>query len=76
MTLELAGHTDSDGDDSSNLTLSQKRADAVLNYLLSKGVDADRLTAVGYGETRPIDTNDTDAGKQNNRRTEFQILTL
>ena len=76
MTLELAGHTDSDGDDASNLTLSQQRADAVQTYLVRKGVNAARLTAVGYGEARPVDTNDTDAGKQNNLRTEFQILTL
>jgi len=76
MTLEVAGHTDSTGDDDTNLTLSQARAETVYNYLKNKGVDEARMTSVGYGETRPVDTNDTDAGRQNNRRTEFQILTL
>ncbi len=73
--VEVAGHTDSDGDDAKNLKLSQGRAQAVVTYLVTKGkVDAARLTAVGYGETKPIDTNGTPEGKANNRRVEFTIL--
>jgi cytochrome c oxidase subunit 2 len=75
MTLELAGHTDNTGDPESNVVLSDDRATAVYNYLTSKGISEDRLTHVGYGQTRPVDTNDTDAGRQKNRRTEFRILT-
>lgn len=72
--IEVAGHTDTDGDDAKNLKLSQGRAEAVVAYLVSKGhVDAARLTAMGYGETRPIDTNSTTVGKANNRRVEFVI---
>ena len=75
MTLELAGHTDNTGDPDSNMALSDDRATAVYSYLTSKGIGEDRLTHLGYGQTRPIDTNDTDAGKEKNRRTEFKILT-
>ena len=72
--IEVAGHTDTDGDDAKNLTLSQGRAEAVLKYLVTVGkVDAARLTAVGYGETKPIETNNTTEGKANNRRVEFVI---
>ncbi|MCB9081148.1 MAG: OmpA family protein [Lewinellaceae bacterium] len=74
MRVELAGHTDSEGDDAMNLALSEERATAVQAYLVSKGVDASRLVARGYGETQPTDTNDTEAGRANNRRTEFRIL--
>jgi cytochrome c oxidase subunit 2 len=76
MTIELAGHTDNVGDPKANLTLSQARAGSVLNYLTEKGsIDKARLRAVGYGQGRPIDTNDTEDGRAKNRRTEFQILT-
>lgn len=76
MTIELAGHTDSAGDDGSNLLLSQARAEAVFNYLTTnENIDGSRMKAEGYGETRPIDTNDTAEGRKKNRRTEFQILT-
>ena len=72
--IEVAGHTDTDGDDAKNLKLSQGRGEAVVAYLVSKGhVDPARLTAMGYGEARPIDTNSTTAGKANNRRVEFVI---
>lgn len=74
MTIEIAGHTDNTGDASANQTLSEGRAGAVYDYLVSKGIDAGRLRAVGYGATRPVDTNDTDAGRANNRRTEFRII--
>lgn len=74
MTLELAGHTDNTGNAADNLTLSGDRANAVHRYLTGKGIDASRLTAVGYGQDRPIDTNDTAEGRQNNRRTEIKII--
>lgn len=67
--FEIAGHTDSDGDDQTNLKLSQARAETVVNYLISKGIKADRLVAKGYGESRPVDDNSTEEGKQKNRRT-------
>lgn len=76
MTIEVAGHTDSDGDDDYNMDLSQRRAKAVFDFLTKNGVAAERMTSAGYGETRPVDTNETAQGKLNNRRTEFQILTL
>ncbi|MFZ5722305.1 MAG: OmpA family protein [Pseudomonadota bacterium] len=72
--LEVAGHTDSDGSDSSNLTLSEGRANSVANYLRGKGVKPERLTTIGYGETRPVAGNDTAAGKEQNRRVELTLL--
>ncbi|MBK9015060.1 MAG: OmpA family protein [Saprospiraceae bacterium] len=75
MTIEVSSHTDSDGDDASNMTLSQARSRLVYDYLVSKQVAPARLKSRGYGETKPVDTNDTDEGKAKNRRTEFQILT-
>ena len=74
MTIEIAGHTDSDGDDQMNLKLSNDRANAVKTYLISKGVRASQLKATGYGETRPIADNNSASGKQQNRRTEIQII--
>ncbi|MCP4805096.1 MAG: OmpA family protein [Proteobacteria bacterium] len=71
--VEVAGHTDSDGSDASNKKLSQARAEAVKTYLEGKGVASDRLTAVGYGEEVPVDSNKTREGKANNRRVEFVI---
>lgn len=75
MTIELAGHTDNVGDPKSNQSLSQSRAQSVYTYLTSKGIDGSRLRAAGYGQDRPVDTNDTEEGRAKNRRTEFQILT-
>lgn len=72
--VEVAGHTDSRGSDAYNLKLSQDRAEAVQDYLVRQGVPADQLVAVGYGETRPIDTNKTDAGREANRRVEFNLI--
>jgi len=74
LKIELAGHTDSDGEDEFNLDLSQRRADAVRNYLIKKGVPSNRVTAVGYGENQPVADNSTDEGKAKNRRTEVRIL--
>ncbi len=75
MIVELGGHTDSTGNADANQALSQSRADNVRNYLIGKGISNARLQAVGYGPDRPVDTNDTDEGRQNNRRTEMRILT-
>lgn len=74
ITIEIAGHTDNVGDDNANQRLSKARADAVFEYLVRRGIAASRMQTVGYGETRPIDTNRTDEGRQNNRRVEFNIL--
>ncbi|MFT5584255.1 MAG: outer membrane protein OmpA-like peptidoglycan-associated protein [Cognaticolwellia sp.] len=71
--IEVAGHTDSQGKNKSNLDLSQRRAESVKTYLVSKGVDAKRLSPKGYGEEKPTDTNDTADGRANNRRVEFTI---
>jgi outer membrane protein OmpA-like peptidoglycan-associated protein len=72
--LSIIGHTDSDGADTYNQQLSDKRAKAVLAYFTSHGIDAARLTAVGKGEAAPIASNDTAAGREQNRRVEFLIL--
>lgn len=69
--LEVGGHTDSRGADEVNLELSQARAEAVVAYLASAGVDPSRLVGVGYGEIQPIADNDTPDGRQRNRRVEF-----
>lgn len=69
----IEGHTDSNGDDAFNLTLSQQRADSVRTYLVSRGVKADRITASGKGETQPLATNATPEGRANNRRVEIII---
>ncbi len=71
IKTQVAGHTDNVGSPESNLTLSQKRADAVATYLSSQGVAKERVTAKGYGETKPIGDNATDAGRASNRRVEF-----
>lgn len=74
LKIEIGGHTDSDGSTDSNLTLSQNRAEAVKKYLIKKGISSNRLTAKGYGESKPIAENETAAGKALNRRTEINIL--
>jgi outer membrane protein OmpA-like peptidoglycan-associated protein/tetratricopeptide (TPR) repeat protein len=73
IKIELGSHTDSKGSDEYNMKLSDNRSKSVVEYLIAHGIPADRLTSKGYGETKPIDTNDTDEGRQNNRRTEFKI---
>jgi len=72
-TLVIEGHTDSTGTDSYNLELSQRRAEAVRNFLSSHGISADRILARGYGESYPVTTNTTEAGRQQNRRVEVII---
>src|SRR3954447_18261186 len=71
--IEVAGHTDSDGDEAANQTLSEKRAQAVTDYLVKAGLPANRFSAVGYGSTQPIAGNDTDQGKAQNRRIDFVV---
>jgi OOP family OmpA-OmpF porin len=72
-SLKLEGNTDNTGNFDANMRLSQARADAVKQYLVSQGADASRIDAVGYGSTRPIATNDTPEGRQENRRVEFTL---
>ncbi|RKH30621.1 OmpA family protein [Corallococcus sicarius] len=72
--VRIEGHTDSLGNDTSNLKLSQKRADAVLAQLLKRGIDPGRMEAVGFGEARPVAPNTTKAGRALNRRTEFNVV--
>ena len=71
LTLEIGAHTDARGADEFNLRVSQARADAVRAMLVSLGIGSARLRAVGYGETRPLDTNATEAGRERNRRIEL-----
>ncbi len=71
VEVEVAGHTCNIGTDAYNLGLSQRRAEAVRNYLIGKGVSADRLTAKGYGESRPAVSNATREGRAQNRRVEL-----
>ena len=73
-SIRVEGHTDSVGPDEDNLILSQDRADSVRRYLINRGVPSDKLLATGYGETKPIDTNNTSAGRARNRRVEFVII--
>lgn len=74
IQIEIAGHTDSDGSDEHNLKLSDARAKAVVDYLITKGIDKAMLKWVGYGESKPQVANDTPENKQLNRRTEIKIL--
>jgi outer membrane protein OmpA-like peptidoglycan-associated protein len=73
MLVEIAGYTDSKGSDEHNKELSQRRADAVKDYIIGQGVEAFRLTAIGYGEMNPISNNETEAGRAENRRVEFVV---
>lgn len=74
LKIEIGGHTDNVGDDTSNKTLSNNRANAVMNYLIKHGISASRLSAKGYGEDKPIADNSTEEGRAQNRRTEFTVL--
>ncbi len=73
IKVEIGGHTDNAGNASDNLKLSQNRAKAVMDYLVAKGIDAARLTARGYGSTKPVAENTTEAGRAANRRTEMKV---
>lgn len=74
LRIELSGHTDSVGSDDANQKLSEARAESVRAYLIQKGISIDKIEAVGYGESSPVATNDTDEGRQLNRRVEFKVL--
>ena len=74
MVIEVRGHTDNTGSNEINAKLSQDRADAVREYFISKGIEPDRIASKGFGETKPVVTNDTDEGRQQNRRVEFLIV--
>jgi outer membrane protein OmpA-like peptidoglycan-associated protein len=74
MEIALAGHTDNVGSDGDNMKLSEARIQSVKAYIAEQGIDADRMTAKGFGETKPIATNDTEDGRQQNRRVEFTIV--
>lgn len=74
LSIEIGGHTDNVGQPTANQTLSASRAQAVVDYLVQKGIATTRLTSKGYGETVPVATNETDEGRQLNRRVEFRIL--
>lgn len=74
LTLEVSGHTDSKGSESLNINLSQRRAAAIKEYLVSKGIQRSRLTAIGLGSSKPVASNSTRMGRQQNRRVEFKFL--
>lgn len=74
VRIRIIGHTDNVGKDAANMKLSDGRANAVMQDLIERGISADRIQAEGRGETQPIDTNDTEEGRQNNRRVEIEIL--
>ena len=77
MVIEIRGHTDSlnsTGDPNYNLKLSQRRADAVKQALVRKGISADRIQTIGYGEKQPIADNKNEEGRALNRRTEFKVI--
>jgi len=78
--IEIGSHTDNKGSDDYNLSLSQRRAESVINYLQKKGIDKKRIQAKGYGETKPVaanmntDVTDNPAGRAKNRRTSFRVV--
>ena len=74
IKIEISGHTDSQGDAGSNKTLSNNRAIAVKDFLVNNGIVTIRLSAAGYGEEKPVATNDTEEGRAENRRTEFKVV--
>ena len=74
LKIQIGGHTDNVGKPADNLTLSNNRAKAVVSYLVSKNISAQRLLAKGFGETQPIDDNKTEEGRAKNRRTEMKVI--
>jgi OOP family OmpA-OmpF porin len=74
IEIEMSAHTDSKGSDEYNLKLSDGRAKSVREYIISKGIAENRIVSQGYGESKPVATNETDEGRQLNRRVEFKIV--
>lgn len=74
VRIRIMGHTDNVGKDAANQRLSEGRAEAIRHDLVKRGIASERIETIGYGESRPIDTNDTEEGRQNNRRVEIEIL--
>lgn len=74
LEIEISGHTDNVGNDEYNLKLSEDRANAVKNYLVVKGIENSRVKTIGYGPSQPIATNDTEEGRQKNRRISVKII--
>lgn len=74
LKVAIHGHTDNVGDDRANLLLSENRAEAVNQFIAKEGVDPNRISYMGFGESKPIAPNDTEAGRAKNRRTEFVVL--
>lgn len=74
INVEVSGHTDKTGNESANLELSQKRADAIKAYLISKGISGNRIQAMGYGSSKPIASNETEEGRLSNRRCEVSVI--
>ncbi len=70
----IEGHTDSEGDGATNLQLSKQRAETLRSYFVEKGIKADRIITEGYGESRPVETNDTAEGRKQNRRVEIHFM--
>jgi outer membrane protein OmpA-like peptidoglycan-associated protein len=73
LKMQIEGHTDSTGKAEMNLKLSRQRAESVKNYLTGKGIDASRLTAIGFGSSKPLQSNETVEGRRNNRRVELKL---
>ena len=74
LKVEIAGHTDSDGSEEFNQSLSEGRAQSAVNYIIEKGIDESRLVAKGYGESEPMVENDTEENKAKNRRVELKVI--
>lgn len=75
VEIEINGHTDNIGKEADNQKLSEKRAEAIVDYLVSKGIEKRRLSAAGFGSTQPIASNETEEGRKKNRRATFLIRT-
>ncbi|MCL4108712.1 UNVERIFIED_CONTAM: hypothetical protein GTU68_007030 [Idotea baltica] len=73
LHIRISGHTDNVGEEDDNLVLSEQRAKSIYDYLVQKGIEPDRLTFEGKGESAPIANNETEEGRKKNRRTEFTI---
>ena len=76
MKIEVAGHTDNVGEETANQKLSESRAASVKNYLAKKGIASSRITSKGFGESKPVASNDSEEGRAKNRRTEIRVLSL